>query len=132
MSTDFHFERCVQCNEPLHFFQYISAKDKLGISLCSACEKTYRQKLPRATAAEHRLYITSLQEHIPATLQHADVHETAGVATEPLQHIVSVRVSNGLVNDRIAETVRSIRHLYDKRPHRKHGSRDQSGQMYLF
>ena len=122
MPFDPYFERCFFCEEQLHYLQYIFTKDQLSVSLCSACEKDYREKCKRATDEEDDLYHhTPEQELIDVQRTVHSIHE----------NVYTIRIPNRLVKDRIAETVKSIRNLYDVQQ-KKRTSGDKSRPGLLF
>jgi gluconate kinase len=138
MPFDPYFERCFFCEEQLHYLQYIFTKDQLSVSLCSTCEKDYREKCKRATDEERQLYLALRKEKIPATLQHHDgvTPEQELIALQRTVHSTheneyTIRIPNRLVKDRIAETVKSIRNLYDVEQ-KKRTSGDKSRPGLLF
>lgn len=160
MTGDPYFERCLICEEQLHYLQYVATLNHVGMSLCSPCEKVFEKKRKNSSEEELKLYIALRKAHIPATLQHYDGYKTADIAITELnlyievdgkQHreaeqaltdlrrsvyslskdVVTLRIPNALVKDRIVETVRSIRNLYQaKRSSRN--ERDDRRQGCLF
>lgn len=98
MRPDPYFERCTSCEEQIHYLQYIFTKDHFGLSLCSPCERKFRSKRIRTTLKDLQPSGYSLQDNIS-----------------------TLRKPNRLVNDRIAETVKSIRHLYDVKKNKTGG-----------
>jgi very-short-patch-repair endonuclease len=155
-----HFDRCIECGDQIHYFQFVFSTNQFGISLCSACVRQHRMKTEKATLPEQKLFNELRKADIPATLQHFDGYKTVDIAIHDLQlhievdgkhhlqtdqaltdlkrslyslrdNVYTVRVPNRLVNDRIAETVKSIRNLYDTKK-KKRGSGDGMKPGLLF
>lgn len=105
-------------------------------------------KTEKATPYERKLFKALRQVDIPAELQHFDGYKTVDIAIQDLRlhievdgkhhhqpeqalidlnrslyslrkNVCTIRIPNKLVSDRIAETVKSTRHLYDTKQKRK-------------
>lgn len=135
------FERCSVCQDHLHFLEYTYTIDQFGAPLCNPCAKA---RLKKATPYEKKLHAALRREKINALLQYTDGHKTIDIAikdaslyievdgpyhqsleqqiTDSLRDLYSrkagfdtIRIPNSRVHNSIADTVRQIKSLHDKK-----------------
>lgn len=155
MTDPAHFERCADCDDQLHFFEYTRTIDLFGAPFCNPCAKT---RLKKATAYEKKLHAALKRAKIPALLQYNDGNKTVDIAIkdaglyievdgpyhksleqqlrDSLRDVYSrkagfetIRIPNSRVVHSIADLVKQIKLLNDKKKSPRQG---KNGLQSLF